>query len=327
MPFDIGSMAMGAANNIIGTGMGLLLEKHNDRRQLRQQDKLNQQQEEMAKRMGDYNQRNQLAMWKATGPVGQMEQLKAAGLNPGLIYGMGGAGGQSTGSSNASVSGGGAPSGGGEIMGMTGNAMQMALLKAQKENIEADTQKKKADAALTSGAQTDNVQADTIWKGVKTELDQLQLELGTNSYKANLARIKYETDKALQELNILKNDAVISENTWQDKITQIGAEAVGVGIRNELMKTQGDKVRSDIEVNNATIQNWLVQQAQGWSRLNIEQQNTEINRLLMEFNTSLSREALGAVGGIISTILSRYGKFGKMGNTSHRLGQNSNGTP
>lgn len=164
MPFDIGSLAMGAANNVIGTGLGLMLEKHNDRRQLRQQDKLNAQQEQMSKRLGDYNQANQLAMWKATGPVGQMEQLKKAGLNPGLIYGMGGAGGATTGSSNASASGGGAPSGGGEILGMQSAAMNLALLKAQKENIEADTKKKLTDAELTSGAQTENINADTANK-------------------------------------------------------------------------------------------------------------------------------------------------------------------
>lgn len=154
MPFDIGGLAQGAASSIIGTGMGLLLEKHNDKRQIRQQHLLNEQQEAMAKRMSRYNMDNQLEMWEKTGPKGQMKQLKEAGLNPALIYGQSGPGG-STQVDSASVNNVSAPGGGGEIQGMMGMQLQNAMLGAQIENIKAQTEKTKVDAAKAAGVDTD----------------------------------------------------------------------------------------------------------------------------------------------------------------------------
>lgn len=99
------------------------------------------------RQMIDYQQGKQLEMWKATGPVGQMEQYKAAGLNPGLMYGIGGGGGQTVGSANANVSGGDAPKGGNEIQGMALMMQQAQLNAAQIENVKANTQKTLTEAA------------------------------------------------------------------------------------------------------------------------------------------------------------------------------------
>ena len=82
-----------AASGLIGTGMGLLLEGHNDRRQLRQQEKLQNLEIKGSKELTDYNAAKQLEMWKATNYPAQVEQMKLAGLNPALAYGMGGGGG------------------------------------------------------------------------------------------------------------------------------------------------------------------------------------------------------------------------------------------
>lgn len=73
--------------------------------------------------------------WLKTNYNAQVEQLKKAGLNPGLLYGMGGSGGQSGGASAMPS----APNSGG--INAATNA-QLALMKAQKENIEADTANK-----------------------------------------------------------------------------------------------------------------------------------------------------------------------------------------
>ena len=177
MPFDIGSLGMSAANSVIGTGMGLLLEKHNDKRQLRQQQALNDQQEAMARRMSMFNLENQMSMWEKTGPVGQMEQLKKAGLNPGLIYGGGGGGGQTANVDSSSGNGSSAPGGGGEAIAAMGLQLQNSMLAAQVENIKADTKKKLVEADYTGGAQTDltkvnidNAKLDGIIKNV-TGLD------------------------------------------------------------------------------------------------------------------------------------------------------------
>ena len=140
--------AAGATTSLIGTGMGMALAGWQDRRQLRQQQKLQNLQLQGNKQMADYNQALQYDMWQKTGPVGQMEQLEKAGLNPGLIYGMGGAGGQTTGSPSGAISGSQAnnsdPTGMGLMMLQA--KMQEAQIKvaeAQAKNIDADTDNKK----------------------------------------------------------------------------------------------------------------------------------------------------------------------------------------
>jgi len=50
--------------------------------------------------------------------LNQMAELEKAGLNPALLYGMGGGGGQSTSVNTGSVSGGSAPTGGREVQDM-----------------------------------------------------------------------------------------------------------------------------------------------------------------------------------------------------------------
>ena len=97
--------------------MGLLLEGHNDRRQLRQQEKLQNLEIRGSKELTDYNAAKQLEMWKATNYPAQVEQMKLAGLNPALAYGMGGGGGVTSNVATGKTSGGQAPSGGAIVTG------------------------------------------------------------------------------------------------------------------------------------------------------------------------------------------------------------------
>lgn len=154
-------LGMQAASNAVGGIMGLALGSINDKRQLKQQGKLQKQQIAGNKEMIDYQMAKELQMWQNTNYGPQMEQLKKAGLNPGLIYGMSGGGGATTGNATASVQGTSAPQGGREIQDMVGMGMQMQLLQAQKEVLQTQAEKNRADAAKTAGVDTANVQADT----------------------------------------------------------------------------------------------------------------------------------------------------------------------
>lgn len=142
--------AIGAASSIGGFGLGFIgmkrREKRNDARQRALMD--HQQKGQMA--LNEHGQKLGIDTWKKTGVVGQMEQMQKAGVNPGLMYGQGGAGGATT------NSGSGGSQAGGQAMEqrhMDVNVSQglqvganLALLKAQKENIEADTQLKREQA-------------------------------------------------------------------------------------------------------------------------------------------------------------------------------------
>lgn len=145
-------LGMQAATGAVGGIMGLGLAGMQDKRQYKQQEKMQKLQIQGQKELTDYNAMKQLQMWKDTSYGAQKEQMKLAGINPALMYGMGGGGGQSSNVNSGSVSGGGGPSTGGEAQAMMGMAMQMALLKAQKDNIEADTTNKKAQTQDTLGS-------------------------------------------------------------------------------------------------------------------------------------------------------------------------------
>lgn len=177
---DIG---MGALDSAIGQGMGMVFGGMQDRRQVRQQQKLQDQQIKGQKDMANYNQQLAMKTWEETNYKAQVEQMKKAGLNVGLMYGGGGAGGGTV-----------ASGGGGSVTGATASdpnsgtgmgmqiASQIALMNAQKENIEADTANKKAGTGKAT-AETAN-----------TEFGNKVNELITPETKAE--KYKWEADQS-----------------------------------------------------------------------------------------------------------------------------------
>lgn len=184
MPIPIAAIGTQAAGQATGMGMGLLGNAIGAKSRLRQANKLYALEAYYNKEMIDYQKQSDLGMWEATGPQGQMLQLKKAGLNPGLIYGMGGAGGQTTGGSAGVGSPQGAEMSGNIIQGMQ-LGMQYQLLKAQKENIEADTANKQADT-VNKPKQGANIDADTVNKTLESII------------------LKYGGDEAKRQWNINK---------------------------------------------------------------------------------------------------------------------------
>lgn len=272
----IGNIAEGAAGGVIGTGLGLLLEGHNDRRQQRQQKALTEIQSNANKQLASHNYDLQMKMWEETNYKAQMEQLEKAGLNPGLIYGMSGGGGATTNAAQAgAVSGGTAQGNSGEAMGMMMNRMQLEMMQAQKENIQADTENKQADTLNKPkvGAQIDqsissakSQQAVTDIEAQVKALQQLQLEA---TFDKQMETIINSADIIAENLKIIQNDADISAETKEAQIIKARTEAA-----NEILK--GQAIKQGIKVDEATIQKIAADIAQGWSRIGIEQFKAEI---------------------------------------------------
>ena len=63
----VGGFASQGIQGAIGAGLGLLLQKGQDRRQIRQQEKLQALEIAGQKQLTDYNQKKALEMWEATG--------------------------------------------------------------------------------------------------------------------------------------------------------------------------------------------------------------------------------------------------------------------
>lgn len=237
MGFDIASTAYGTGNALIGTGLGILMQKAADKRQLKQQTKLQALQIGGQKEMTDYNMQKQMEMWQNTSYPAQMEMIKKAGLNPGLMYGMGGGGGQTTGNASGNVTGGTAPSGGSEIAMGIEKAMQLSLMKAQKDNIEADTDVKKGEAA-NKPLQGENIKADTALKEINWNIQSIAEKIAGDTQNAVVARALTELRTATAAMHTAETQQRITAETADAAIEKAKLDVAIAATDNELKKAQ-----------------------------------------------------------------------------------------
>jgi len=245
------TMATGAASSIPGAILGMGLGAYNDNRQEIQQRHLQNLQIQGEKEMTDYNMAKQLQMWKDTGYSAQMEQMKKAGLNPALLYGMSGGGGQTTGQANGNVTGGQAPQGGHEIQDIMGITMQQQLLKAQIDNINADTKNKlsenpniprtgeniEANTANTKQTTT-NLKVDQEMKEIDVRINYVKEQIAGQTQNIAIAAINTALRQETEKLQLLTNEKRISDATVKTKIEQITAQLVQTYAETELKRTQ-----------------------------------------------------------------------------------------
>lgn len=312
---DFGLQAGQAA---IGGALGMAFGRMNDRRQFKQATKLGHLQLGLDKLQTDYNFQKQLEMWKATNFSAQMAELKSAGLNPGLIYGMGGAGGATTNIEAGNVTGQHAPTGGGEPIAMMQTMAQLGLLRAQRENIEADTANKKADipvkaatvpkitaetASITQGIQNQKAQ-ETLTR-LETELKDLQKRLQTSTFHDQEQQVHWQMEKTYKELEILRNEKLLSDEQFKDKVSLLRNQAVGQHLDNLLTQAQTNHEKQLIE--NAKIA-WLkiYEEAKNemWHRY-ISGETLNVQRRLADykFKEGVNKEMEDEISGLISSII------------------------
>lgn len=303
--FNIGTLGMQAASGAIGTGLGLLLEKHEDRRQLKQQQALQNMQMQGNKEMTDYNteaqRKKEMQMWLDTNYTAQMQELEKAGLNPAMIYGMSGGGGTTVGGGGISgnVSSGEAPRGTGTATAMGLAMAQANLLAAQTENVKADTKKKESEIPVNSETAT-SLQLDNLFKDT--------------TMGKRIQQVTIDTRQKIEDLQIAETKNYINKDTALDQILEIanhalktGFEATGQDIQNALTNEQIEKVKSENAKVLQDITNSIEQLKQGWKGLSIQQMNTNIARFLAEYTAN--HPDIGKVtGGVIQRIAAAFGK-------------------
>lgn len=198
-----------------------------------------------AKEMADINQQHNKDMFDYTGYQAQVAQMKAAGLNPALMYGSAGGGGSTQGGAGMA---GGASAGSGSVGGTpsapdtgitsgVGMGLQLGLIEAQKRNIDADTAKKEADAKKTAGA-------DTMYTEALTKLANADIDYRNMSTEKVAAEIKTIGDmsvKLMQEARKLASEADYNEQTLKDRVTKASSEAIG-SILDNMQKSTNIKL-------------------------------------------------------------------------------------
>lgn len=313
-----------AASAGIGAGMGILLGEYNDHRQLRQQQKLQELQIEGQKRMTDYTYAKQLQMWHDTNYEAQMEHIKNAGLNPGLMYGMGGGGGTTTGSGSGSVAGANAPTGGREIQDLTGMGMQMQMMQAQKELLQSQTEKNEAEAAKIKGVDTQEgvqrmeeskTRIDALLQGIdnakqQNTIQKLEITLKNMenyekqaSQEDRLDYIEYQTKIAAKQLKLITNEGQISDATMADKIKIVGQEAIGSVLRNILTGETTKKTIADTDVARQRVKEIANGIMRDWDKMSFSERETRVKEALKDWTTDPNREALNQAMNSLQSIM------------------------
>lgn len=269
-------------SSLLSGAVGMIGGAISDRRNYKNQLKLMGQQHQYNKEMGEINQNyakemaminNQYAlgmakeshnmnkdMWNYTNYENQVAHMKAAGLNPALLYGNGGGGGATAAGGTAMPgqgSPGAAPGGAGpqaiksQIVEGTGMGIQLGLMNAQKRNLEADATKKEADAAKTAGV-------DTELAKTAAKLNEAKIENVNMSTEEIAAKAKMWGDTSTmlwQQARKYASEADYNEKTMNTRIEKAGHETMRslLGNMETIARTQFTKAQTDAIAENIAI--------------------------------------------------------------------------
>lgn len=253
---------------------------------------------EWSKEMSHWNMERQKELWEATGYVAQKDQMKRAGINPALMYGMGGGGGQTAAAAPAPTpdagSAGQGSNSGGHAMDI-GALIQLELLKSQKANIEAQTHKTNVEAEKIAGVDTE--EAHTRIRG-----NNLNNIFNEKSMEDRLDTIYAEMQKSFSELSEQNVKTNVAEATRAAQISKIRQEALLVTAQVLLTGTQTSNVSKDTELktsqiikNDKEIQKMAADIEQKWVGLSQDQKRIELEAFGKKIEAAL-RGARGPLG-------------------------------
>ena len=290
--------------NIFSLGLGGIY----NRRQIKQQRRLNALENEQT----IFNRQQQEELWRNTSYGPQKDLMKEAGINPALMYGMGGGGGQT-----AAVSTGGHSNAGEGFQAQSQMGINFAMQKAQIDLLNAQTKKTEVEAEKTAGVDTQeaNTRIDALLQGIdnarqQNELQKLEITLKNienfekqSSQGDRLDYIMYQTRIAEKQWEIAQNEAYISSATRKEKVDIIKAEAIGAVLRNLLTEAQTTNTKQNTAASQQQIKESIQRIMRDWDGLSVQQQEQQLRQMLMNYNTDPTndhvKEAIRALGGIL----------------------------
>jgi len=292
----------------VGQGvLGMITQKKREERAMQNTQKLMGVQFQNQKALDKYGQQLQLETWEKTNYPAQVEMLKEAGLNPGLLYAKGGAGGVTGSQGGGSASSGSAPAPQPPPMEI-GNALmmasQIALNKAQAKKVEAEanvigsTGVKEAETRIAKMIQETTNEA-TKQRLIELEGDIAEIETANRQY-----RLEAEISNILERTNQLRIQNQLTAEQFDAIVAETKLKAVGQALINSLteVKTRGEE--AGIKLTEAQRQNIFTSLQQKWTELGLDQRklDQDAQRILIEtFKAEIDAEypGIGEVGGSI----------------------------
>lgn len=290
----------GAGGGLIGGLTSGILGMIGARQQFNQQKQLMGLQAQYNEQAAQANQQRAKELWDYTSYENQRKHMEAAGLNPALMYGMGGAaGGTTAGAGAASGSGlGMAPAYGQILQGATGMGLQAAMLQSEIKLKESEAKKNEAqsgealatiDGIIQSIAESKDrqglIKADTILKMAESDLTKANTELSKSSTALSDARLG-EVFSTISQINAATQE--IKERTRGVAAASDVAERT---VENLVKKAAADvqEIYSRILVNQSTKE-LNEEQAKGivtgieqkWHEIGIKEKDVNARKKFME---------------------------------------------
>ena len=229
---------------IFGAGLNAAMSSGTANEQWGNQLKLMEVQNRYNEQMAKNNQLRNKDLWDYTNYENQKQHIKNAGLNPALIYGIGGGGGVSA--NGAQGQGVTQPTDRSVEMGLKqqGLGLQLASIASQVDLNKSQAEKNKAEAEKISGVDTrvqeatiDNLIAQTSNEKVKKGLilGQIRVADAEEELKRNMAdwtkdkadetrwnikSLQKGIDKLAEEINGMKLDNELKERTIDNKVKE-----------------------------------------------------------------------------------------------------------
>lgn len=297
---QVASAAVQGGSSLLGGLLGLASSKYNDKRQLRQANKLQQLEIQGEKELSEWNKQQQYDLWEMTNYPAQVRMMEEAGLNVGLMYGKGGGGGTTANLATANLGGQNAPVGGNEI----GMGMQMGLqaqrMMAEIGLIKEQTNKTKAETAKTAGvdtalatATTENLKAITAntqlqsnvirWEG---ELQRIRANVMSQNEQDIIDQLRISNQKLNAEAKQQMNAGKISDATYQEVIKQAYQLTLMNGIEMSLDKAN----ITNLDMKNAEIRKSIEQMANNIAQMNLAGARAEGSQALDQMRLELQQQ-------------------------------------
>jgi len=331
------------AGNALGQLTNLMLSPINDRRYYNQSKKMMQLQMEGSKEMSEFQRMQQMKMWEDTNFKAQVEQMKKAGLNVGMMYGGSGPGGSVSAQSN-NVSGN-SPLAGNEMM-----ARMNPLSMAEIENMKAQTRLTNVQADKLAGVDTDKGRQDiseseqrinklveeTKNEALKGELMilnkslmNIELNIANSTEDDIIKQVEASADQAISEAMKADAEAFVAQGGKEELIEQLKLSTAIKKAELVLIKATGAKTEQEIanlkmNLDKAAKEIWAMDNKtrQDWMSMQMESKRLWLQERGINFATSVAAQsgqwsavindmiAAGKGAGEIAKQLPRRGKIG-----------------
>lgn len=234
---------LGLGLGAVGTGINAIGQRRREKRSMRNQEKLMGIQHGYQRNLNEHGHELGKKMFDHT--FMPIEQIKAKGMNPALLYGMGGAGGTTAGS----------PSGGSAASGSApqpqpmelGSAMAAATTQANIELAKSQAEKNRAEASSIRGEE------GTIGA---SQIGKTKEETITETQRGGL--VMQQAIKEAEEVSKLSRENRIGNATEEKIIRGIGLDVIGKELANQLEKAKinlSEQQRKELE--HRIYQNWV----------------------------------------------------------------------